>query len=141
MEIKEVKEYLAQMQYLDERINSKLDQLAVLKELATKANATITGMPKSSSTSHSRMEDTICKMIDLNDSLALDIDKLVDLKKEIKELIDRIPNCEEQTILEKRYLCYKQWNDIADEMHYTSQYALRIHSRALYSVKKILENR
>jgi hypothetical protein len=40
------KEYLEQAYRLDQRINSKLEQVASLNELASKATSTLTGMPK-----------------------------------------------------------------------------------------------
>ena len=39
------KEYLSQAYRLDQRINSKIEQVASLNELATKCTSTITGMP------------------------------------------------------------------------------------------------
>ena len=41
-----VKEYLGQAYRLDQRINSKLEQVASLNELATKCTSTLTGMPR-----------------------------------------------------------------------------------------------
>jgi hypothetical protein len=40
------KEYLSQAYRLDQRINSKLEQVESLNELATKVNTTLTGMPR-----------------------------------------------------------------------------------------------
>lgn len=40
------KEYLQQAFYLDKRINSKLEQVESLNALATKANSTLSDMPK-----------------------------------------------------------------------------------------------
>ena len=60
-----VKEYLSQARYLDMRIQSKLEQLESLNELATKCTSVITGMPHSPSKSTSSMADTINKIIDL----------------------------------------------------------------------------
>lgn len=39
------KEYLGQARFLDMRINSKIQQVASLNELATKCTATISDMP------------------------------------------------------------------------------------------------
>lgn len=46
------------------------------------------------------------KIIDLEDGLKKDIEKLVDLKKEIMGVIHTVPNVEYQMLLEKRYLCF-----------------------------------
>ncbi len=39
------KEYLSQTYRLDQRIDAKIAQVALLNELATKCTATLTGMP------------------------------------------------------------------------------------------------
>ena len=59
------KEYLSQAYHLDQRINSKIEQISSLNELATKCTSTITGMPHSPNKGKSQMADTIAKIIDL----------------------------------------------------------------------------
>ena len=80
------KEYLKQAFYLDKRINSKLEQVESLNALATKATSTLSDMPKSPNRGSSKLEDTIVKIIDLQEEINRDIDKLVDLKKRKVEL-------------------------------------------------------
>ena len=98
------KEYLSQAYRLDQRIDSKIDQVTSLNDLATKCTSTITGMPRNPSSSTSTMEDTVCKIIDLQSEINRDIDALVDLKREIIGVIKAVDNPEYQTLLEKRYL-------------------------------------
>lgn len=52
-----------------------------------------------------RMEDVIIKIVDMESEINADIDRLVDLKKEIAGVIHRVSNLEYQTLLELRYLC------------------------------------
>ena len=40
------KEYLSQVMHIDQRINSKLEQVVKLRESATKATATLSDMPR-----------------------------------------------------------------------------------------------
>lgn len=63
-------------------------------------------MPKNPNKAISTMENTICKIIDLQDEINKDIDRLVDLKTQIVTTIKNIENYEYQTLLEKRYLCF-----------------------------------
>ena len=81
------KEYLKQAFYLDKRINSKLEQVESLNALATKATSTLSYMPKSANRGTSKLEDTIIKIVELQEEINKDIDKLVDLKKEIANSI------------------------------------------------------
>ena len=68
------KEYLSQARYLDGRINSKIQQVSVLNALATKCTSTLSDMPKSATPNHSSLEETICKIIDLENEINRDID-------------------------------------------------------------------
>ena len=85
------KEYLNQAWYLDQRINSKLEQIASLNTLALKATSTITGMPHSPNRASAEMEDTIAKIVDFQAEINEEIDALVDLKQEISKAIKAVP--------------------------------------------------
>lgn len=132
------KEYLSQAKYLDLRINSKIQQVTALNALATKATSTLTGMPRNPNSASSAMADAIGKIIDLQAEINRDIDKLVDLKREIGETIKAVPDAELQTILEKRYLCFQSWEQIATSMNYEIRWLYRLHGKALEAVKDIL---
>ena len=131
-----VKEYLSQALLLDHRIDSKIEQIASLNALATKCTSAITGMPHNPSPSQSTMADAICKIVDLQELLKKDLSALVDLKREIMGVINGIENDEYKTVLEKRYLCFQKWEQIAVNMHYSVQYATRLHDRALAELEK-----
>lgn len=140
METKEmtVKEYLSQAKFLDQRINSKIQQVAALNDLATKATSTLTGMPRNPNHATSSMEDVIAKIIDLQAEINNDIDTLVDLKRSLSKTIKTVDSPEYQTVLEKRYLCFQSWEQIAVEMGYDLRWLYRIHGKALEEVKAIL---
>ena len=128
------KEYLSQARFLDDRINSKIQQISSLNELATKCTATISDMPHSPNIAGSTMADAVCKIVDLQEEINKDIDRLVDLKREIMGVIKSVPNVEYQTILEKRYLCFISWEQIAVDMNYSMQHIHRMHSSALKEI-------
>ena len=125
------KTYLSQARYLDMRIKSKLQQVDSLNELATTCTSVLTGMPRNPSGSTSRMADAVCKIVDLQNDINREIDKLVDLKKEIMGVIKAVVNPEHQTLLEKRYLCFLSWEKIAVDMGYDLRYTHKLHIRAL----------
>ena len=129
-----IKEYLAQAYRIDKRINSKLEQIVSLRELATKATSTLSDTPPSGSRNVHSMEGIIVKMMELENEINTDIDVLVDLKKEIMSIIKKINNPEQQTLLELRYLCFKTWEQIAVDMGYSIQNAYKVHDRALENI-------
>ena len=95
------KAYLSQARHLDTRIKSKLQQVDSLNELATNCSLILTGMPRNPSASNSRMAEAITKIVDLQNEINRDIDKLVELKREIMAVIKAVKNPDFQTILEK----------------------------------------
>ena len=132
-----VKEYLSQAKFLDQRINSKIQQVAALNDLATKATSTLTGMPRNPNHATSTMEEAITKIIDLQAEINQDIDTLVDLKRDLSATIKAVGDTEYQTILEKRYLCFLSWEQIAVDMGYELRWLYRLHHRALDAVSEI----
>lgn len=125
------KEYLAQAYRIDQRINSKLEQIISLRDLSTKATSTLSDMPGSATRNVHSMENVVTKMIDLENEINEDIDTLVDLKKEFVSIIKKVNNTEYQTLLELRYLCFKTWEQIAVDMGYDLRYIHKLHNRAL----------
>ena len=128
------KEYLSQARYLNERIDTKIQQVSQLKGLATKCTATITDMPGSPNHGKSRVEEIVCKIVDLEAEINGDIDRLVDLVKELRGVIMSVEPIEEQILLEKRYLCYESWEKIAVEMNFNIRHVFRLHRQALKKV-------
>lgn len=125
------KEYLGQAYRLDQRINSKLEQIRSLRDLTTKATATMSDVPFSGSHNVYRMQDIISKIVDLENEINRDIDALVDLKREMVTTIKAVTDPECQTLLELRFLCFKTWEQIAVEMDYSIQHIYRLRDRAL----------
>ena len=128
------KDYLSQAYRIDQRINSKLAQVMSLRDLLGKATGTLSGVPKAATPNPHSMEDTIAKMVDLENEINEDIDALVDLKAEIMRRIKRVGNTEYQTILELRYLCFKRWEEVSVELGYSMQHLFRLHDEALEAV-------
>lgn len=129
------KEYLGQSYQLEQRINSKLEQVQRLNELATKVNSTISDMPGSSTRNVHKMEDVVVKIVDLQAEINSDIDGLVDLKRETMNAIRSIKDPEAQTVLELRYLCYKTWEEIAVALEFGIDNVYRIRKKALKDIK------
>ena len=128
------KEYLSQAFIVDVDINTKLDQLDRLNALATKATTTFSEVPFTGTPDPHRREDIIVKIIDLEDRIKEEMRRLVDLKSEIMTAIAKIEEPEQRIVLEKRYLEFKKWEDIAVEMNRSLRSIYRLHGQALKNV-------
>lgn len=134
------KDYLSQAYRIDQRINSKIEQVSSLRDLAAKATSTLGDIPPSGTRNVCRMEDIICKIVDMETEINSDIDGLVDLKREIITNIKSVSNPEYQTILELRYLCFKAWEQIAVDMRYSIHHLYKMHSAALEACDILLKD-
>ena len=67
----------------------------------------------------------------LENEINADIDHLVDLKDEILSVIKAVDDEECRLLLEKRYLNFEQWEDIAAEMCTGVKNIYRLHDKAL----------
>ena len=52
--------------------------------------------------------------------------------------IDRVEDVRVRLILEKRYLCFRDWREIAAEMNYSLRYVQEKHREGLRAVQRIL---
>ena len=125
---------------LEEQINSKLEFKERLQSIAEKTTTSLHTTVVPGSGSNSKLEDIVIKISSLEDEIAADISKHLDLLAEIKDTISKVDDPEERLILEYRYLDNMTWEEM---MYYLKTYHTTIyrkHRNALEKVEKILEN-
>lgn len=135
------KEFLGQAYRLDQRINSKLQQIDSLRGLTQKVTQSYDNEVVSRTRNVSSLEDAIIRLMEAEEELNRQIDQLVDTKIEIGKLIEMVHNESYRLLLEKRYLCFLSWDQIAAEMHYSRRWVLNKHERALEVADKLLREK
>ena len=135
------KEYLSQAYRIDQRINAKLEQLENLRALSRKTTVSYGSEPVSHTRNVTSMEDTIVRLIDLENEINADIDRLVDLKREIYDVLRHVQAPELQLLLELRYLCFKNWSEISVALDLDDRYVFKIHGRAVEELARIISLR
>lgn len=133
------KDYLSQARVLDQAINARLERIARLRALVSGRAARTDGMPRGSAGSAGSTffdwTDTVIKIDEMERALDKDIDRLIDLKREIAEVIAAVPDMRYRTLLEYRYLCGWSWARIARAMHYGEDWVRHAHGWALKQVR------
>lgn len=132
------KEYLQQVQDSDLMIKDKMEELADLEILATLLGSLGKGERVQNSGSQDKMAETVCKIVDLKKEIQTEIDNLLKLKREIRNIINRVSEPLLMSILHKRYLQYKSWEEISVELSISYRHTTRLHRLALQNVEKIL---
>jgi hypothetical protein len=133
-----VKEYLSQAFGLNEMINSKMEQADELRELAEKATYRMQLAKAYGAKQNSPLENAIVNMVDLEYEIDTDIDRLVDLKRELMHVINRVEKPQYRLLLEKRYLLFKTWDAVAKDLGCELRWVHRLHNCALAEVEKII---
>ena len=135
------KEYLGQAYRLDQRITSKLQQVESLRSLTERVTVAYGGEVVSHSRNLTSLQDTIVRLMEAEEELNQEIDKLVDLKIEISNIISEVRNESYRLILEKRYLCFLPWDQIAADLNISRRWVLIQHDRAVNVVDRLIQKR
>lgn len=134
------KQYLRQAYRLNDLINSDLAELEQLKVLSTSVSSpNLSGMPGSGQRKQEApFVNPILKIIDLENYINAEINRFVDLKKEIRTVIFQVPDNSQKLCLKLRYIQFLKWEAVATEMNLSLKQVHRIHNDALQAVQKVL---
>ena len=133
------KEYLSQVHNLNQMIDIKLEEASSLRSLASRVTTAFGEERVQTSRKQSPMEDVIVRLMDLEKEIDNDIDRLIALKEEVIENINKIDNCSLRLLLTMRYINNRDWEDIADNMLYDVRTIYRFHNQGLKEIDKILK--
>lgn len=128
------KEYLSRARWTELHIQSRVEQAASLRMLASKTTSTVSNMPKGGGDIHA-MESVIVKLADLERSINCEVDELAGMKRDISDTIASVDKPKLRLLLELRYLNYKRWDEIAAIMKYDVRQIFRMHGAALNAVQ------
>jgi len=131
------KEYLSQYKDLNDSINAKLEQVAELRRKAQSVCSGSSDGGSHSSTPYDRIGELTAKIVDLEQEINEDIDRSIDLQREIRAAIAAVPEARLRTLLELRYLNCLTLEEIAVRMGYCYMQICRLHGKALAAVKML----
>lgn len=133
--------FLNQLYRLDNMIKSDKDELEELNCLATSISGNMTQERVQTSASNDRTTDIISKIIDLEKQIEEEIKTFIDLKKEVRGVINEVADVDEKLFLRYRYIHFYQWKAITSQMKCSNTQVQRIKDRAIESVEQILQKR
>lgn len=129
------KEYLHQAYRLDHKISSDIEELARLREMSVSISSPKLGeRVQTSRVAEAPFVRCILKIRELEEKINAEVDLYVDLKSEIRSIIERVENTDEQMVLRYRYIHNMTWEQIGDELHADSSTVRRWHGAALQHV-------
>lgn len=125
------KEYFAQAYRLDQRINSDLEEIRKIREMAVSMSSPSLG----DRVCHSRSTTApftrrIENIVDLEREVNDEIDRLVALKRQMRTVIESVANINERVVLDYRYVHCCSWQTIARKLFVDERTARRWHNKA-----------
>ena len=133
------KEYLRRVQVLDNIVENKLFELEQLEALATSITQRLNADRVQTSVNPDKMTDLIHKIIKKKEAINEAIDRYVDYKSEVIEVLEKL-NGAEYDLLYRVYIRYMPLKEAAAtskrDMSYSN--ATTLHGRALKKVQNIL---
>ena len=133
------KEYLNRVRFADTSINTKSDELYHLKLKSLQLSPQSNGERVQSSSVGGDFTRIIDKIVLLQDTINAEIDELVELKQNARNLISKLTDVRYQTVLTEYYINHKKWEQVADIMNYDLRYVYKVHGRALQLFSEILK--
>ena len=129
----EMIKYLNQAFYLDKRVNALIAEKEENISLATRCTANY-GDNNSNPSKHNGTEKILIRIAEQEEEINTRIDKLVEVRSQIAEIINSVEDMDEQTILSYRYLSYKNMSEIAELMHYHRNTIQNKHNSAIKNI-------
>ena len=135
-----VQEWLENVKKLDLLIDAKNAERDRLMAMATDISPKMPdGMPFSFSGTVSRkVEDAVIKLISLAEETDRLVDQYIDCKQKVIKELEKLPE-REYAVLHKRYILYKTWEQIAEELSYSTVQIWRISKNGLKILEDVIE--
>lgn len=134
------KDYLKQLKKLDKMIENKLAEKQHWKEIATGTTQTMSMDRVQTSGNQQKMADAISRYMDIEKEIDRRVDKLIDARREIVEVIEQL-DATEYDMLHKLYVQYWTMQDVANAMDKSYSWVTTVHGRALQRVQTIIDQR
>lgn len=127
----ELKEKLKGAMYAQRTLEGELDKLQELRCIAQKVTPAYSQSPGGGSGNAQKLENSVAKIIEQEKIIAECCNELCAQLAEIRALVALLPMGPMRLVMQRRYLNYQKWEQIAAELHYSWQNVHRLHSKAL----------
>ena len=129
------KEYLNQIRYTNQEIQSRVEERNELRQaVMIKTSSFQTDKVQESGTTN--FDDKYMKFIEVSEDINEQVDELFNLRLRVSNEIDRLEKPEHRILLRMRYINLKTFEEIAVKMNYDIRQVTRLHGNALQEFEK-----
>ena len=132
-------EFLSRAYRLDQQIQSKVLQLDRIRACASGSGFRYGDVKVQSSGPDSMVENAVMRILEEERAINEEIDRLVETKRQIREVINQVEDVTCRLLLEKRNLLFETWPKICMDMNIGMRWAQVRHREAVMIVQGILD--
>ena len=133
-------EFLSQAYLMDQQIRSKKEQLVMLRSMATSFYNPTDQEQVSCTPKTYALEESVIKIVEAENEIKAQVDQLVQTMMEIRRVIEAVQDVRLRLVLEKRYLSFQPWKEIAADMDRSVRWVQQKHVMALEVVQRMMDN-
>ncbi len=132
-------EFLSQAYRIDQQIQSKVAQLDRIRACAYGSGIRFGDVKVQTSGPPNHVEDSVLKILEEERAINEEIDRLVEIKRQIREVISQVEDVTCRLLLEKRNLLFQTWPEICVDLHMSLRWAQTRYKDAVRMVQGILD--
>ena len=136
MTIEEIKAKLKRYRFIAGEISDLLDERERLRSLAEKITPSLSFAPVHGANTD-KMAPVVANLIEVERYIEKRSKELLQARMEAEKLIDSLSDERHRAVLKSYYFSRRNWQDVADALHYDVRTATRLHGIALLKMKKM----
>ena len=130
----DIKERYKEAKFLENKVDRLKEEL---ESLGVDISAIDTTKDAVQTSNKSDLSDKVLKINDLKANIEECLQQIVDYKKYVKKLLDKITDENEYNIMFYKYIMFMRSEEIAVKMHYSKRRVDQIHGHVLQKLRKI----
>lgn len=128
------KQWLGRARNIDHEIDNLIREKQRAKDRLTK----ITQSYESDGAQMTKDPHKFDRLAELENEIDQQVDELVETKREIMAVIQRLKNRPQRMALQDYYIAMMTWEETAVDLHYSFQGVMQLRKRAIAEVEKII---
>ena len=129
--MQEARMYLRQVRDAYRRTQALCAQAEKYRELAMRATGRTDALRVSGTPQRSKVETYVLELMDTHEALQREIHRLLNISREAEKLISRLEDSRLRCVLQMRYLCGLDWEEVAQRLNYTLRWVHKLHREAI----------
>ena len=136
-ESSKARQFLREVRHAHFRLEALCARAERYREMATRATGRTDALRVSGTPNRSKVESYVLELVDMHDELQKEISRLRGLQSQAEKMISQVTDERYRCVLELRYLCGMDWQDVADRLHYSLRWVHKLHAEALKGVNPL----